>query len=108
MKIPYFSVVLVLLASMRLSFAEDLCTATTNLCKEGCCSKSGYCGLGPDFCGFVFDLTMPIHPPANHSIALDAKAPVNVNLSAIRGGPVQHLAIKPNILSMFVAASKNI
>lgn len=25
--------------------------SSTSKCVSGCCSKSGYCGFGPDFCG---------------------------------------------------------
>lgn len=25
--------------------------SSTDKCESGCCSKEGYCGFGPDFCG---------------------------------------------------------
>lgn len=43
---------LCLLASfLAISAAQEYTCSASQQCEIGCCSSSGYCGFGPDFCG---------------------------------------------------------
>lgn len=40
-----------LLASLAIATGTSGTCSKTKKCETGCCSKSGYCGFGPKFCG---------------------------------------------------------
>lgn len=40
-----------LLFSLKASYVYAQGCSTSNPCSTGCCSKYGYCGTGPDYCG---------------------------------------------------------
>ncbi|KAK2022354.1 family 18 glycosyl hydrolase [Colletotrichum zoysiae] len=48
--LPYFSWVIIL-CLVKLLQAQDITTCSASVpCQNGCCSNSGFCGLGPDYC----------------------------------------------------------
>ncbi len=45
------ALIAVLLSAVPFAYGQDYTCSPDKPCKLGCCSKDGFCGLGPDFCG---------------------------------------------------------
>jgi hypothetical protein len=98
-----FTLIITILVQVTLTVQQD-CSAA-NLCPSGCCSKSGYCGYGPDYCGYVLRTLAWKFSSILTTVAMVAKVPVNVNRSAILDGVVTNGVMLLNVHSRSAAAS---